>query len=435
MIKRAKEILSLVADNLQIRHQLVDTFFSLVGVNLFIAGLSFVTTVMVANTIGREKFGDLVFAIAVGTYGLMFIQYGLEKSFVRELVHFPDRVGEFFKASILLKSILFTVFLLFLVAAKIFFPHKFEFSWGMILVIIATALAAFQLNGIYDAWKEMKRHSVYSMVERCLYFALVWFVILVPVSTLSIGLVGAFMIMANVIGLFIQYRWALPRINFKPVYGTMSSIVYIVHSNVFVWLAVLSGLSIDYLSQIVLKWYAGSSELGVYSVAVKVPQLATLFLAQAGRIGSEATARHTRPEETASRRLRFLVRYAGLMAAIGFVVGLPCALFPEFILVVFRSEYASAADTLRMFAFYPLLYGPYLAVLQYVISCGMQRTYFILIASAGIFSVGLNFWLIPQMHSKGAAISVNISLAIALILFVTAVGFQLKSLKQNECQV
>jgi O-antigen/teichoic acid export membrane protein len=263
----------------------------------------------------------------------------------------------------------------------------------------------------------------------------VWFVIFVPFTALSLGLIGAFMMMSTVTGLFLQYHWALPRINFKSVQGTWPSTIFIIRSDVFIWLAVLSGLSIEYLSQIILKWYAGSSELGVYSVAIKIPQLAILFLSQAGRIGAEATARHTVPETNASARLRFLVKYAGLMTAIGLMVGLPCILLPEYILMVFRPEYANAADTLRLFGFYPLMYGPYLVLLQYVISSRMQRTYFMLITTAGIISIGLSFWLIPQMHSKGAAISVNISLAVALTLFVAAVGFHLKSLKKLECQV
>jgi O-antigen/teichoic acid export membrane protein len=434
-LKQTKIALSIIIEKVHISRYLIDTLISLVGVNLFIAGLSFVTTIMIANALGREKFGDLSFAIAVGSYGLIFIQYGLDKSFVRELVHFPNRFGELLKASLLLKSMLFVLFLFFLVVVVALFLHHSGFSLEMVPVILATAFAAFQLNGVYDAWREMKRHAVYHMIERCIYFALVWFVIFVPFTALSLGLIGAFMMMSTVTGLFLQYHWALPRINFKSVQGTWPSTIFIIRSDVFIWLAVLSGLSIEYLSQIILKWYAGSSELGVYSVAIKIPQLAILFLSQAGRIGAEATARHTVPETNASARLRFLVKYAGLMTAIGLMVGLPCILLPEYILMVFRPEYANAADTLRLFGFYPLMYGPYLVLLQYVISSRMQRTYFMLITTAGIISIGLSFWLIPQMHSKGAAISVNISLAVALTLFVAAVGFHLKSLKKLECQV
>lgn len=423
---KIKNILTALVNKVHTRRQQIDTLFSLIGINLFVAGLSFVTTMMIANVLGKESFGDFTFAVVIGTYGLMFIQYGLEKSLVRELVHFPMRFGELLKASLILRSMLFALFLLFLLIFVITLIHRPGFSWGMVLVIIATALTAFQLGGVYDAWNAMQRHSIYLLIEKCIYFALVWGLILTPLLTLSLELIGVFMIISAVAGLFLQYRWALPQIDFKPIQGTWLSTVYISRSNSFIWLAVLSGLSIEYLSQIILKCYAGSAELGVYSVGWRITQFSILFLSQAGRIGAESMARHTRPEIIARDRFRFLIRYAALMTAMGFLIGLPLLLFPKYILMVLKPEYSNAAETIRILSLYPLLFGPYLAVLQYVISSRMNRTYFILLSAVGILSSGLSFLLIPQMQSTGAAVSVIVSLAIALILFTTAAVFHIK---------
>ena len=413
------------------KHQVIDTLFSLVGINLFIAGLSFVTTIFIANTLGKETFGDFSYAVALGTYGLMFVQFGLEKSLVRFLVHYPTRFGELMKASLLLRLLLFILFALIFSIALLLCHHRLGFSWGIVIVIFATTFQAFQLAGVYDAWKKMKRHALYVLIERCTYFGLIWYVILIPFLSLSIELIGVCMITAIIIGLYLQYRWALPRIEFKSIEGTWPSTIFIMRSNIFIWFAVLSGLSIDYLTQIILKWYAGSAVLGEYSVAWKIMSLATLFLAQAGRIGSEAMARHTRPDKTVKERFQFLMKYIALMAALGFLIGLPCLFFSPYLLKVFRPEYANAAETLRLFGLYPFLFGPYLAVLQYAISSGLQITYFALITIAGLLSIGLNLWLIPQMQSKGAVISVIISLAAALILFSAASCLHLISLKNK----
>ncbi len=411
------------------RHEkLLSNLFSLVFIHFMVAGIGFVTRVKIANVLGKETFGDLAFAVAVGAYGLMFIQFGLEKSLVRELVHFPERFGELLKASLVVRLALFAVFAIAFVVAILFLMGSPGYSWGMVPVIIATALLAFQLQGVYDAWKEMRRHAVYFMLERCAYFALVWFVILVPFLKLSLGQVGVFMIVAVLTGLFLQYRWALPRIDFKTVEGLRPSTAFIMRSNFWIWLAVLAGLSIDYLSQIILKGYAGSAELGGYSAAWLIAHLAILFLNQVGRIGAEATARHTRPEKTAAERLRFLVKYALLMFVMGALIGMPCILFAEQILRVFRPEYASAAGTLRILGYYPLAYGPFLALLQYIISSRLQKTYFSLIAIVGLVSAGLSFWLIPSMLSVGAAISVIASLCLSLILFAAAAGVHLRTL-------
>lgn len=409
------------------RHEtLLQNLFSLLLVQVAVAAIGFVTRVKIANVLGREAFGDFAFATAVGTYGLMFIHYGLEKSLVREFVHFPNRFGELLKTALLLKAILFALFLFFLlVSAAVLSTHP-GYSWQMVPVILATTLTAFQLQSVYDAWREMRRHALYFMAERCVYFLLVWTAVLVPFFHLSLGWVGVFLALSVCSGLFLQYRWALPRIEFASVEGVRSSSRFILRSNFWIWLAVLSGLSIDYLSQIILKMYAGSSELGGYSAALTIAHLATLFLTQVGRVGLEATARYTLPGKSARQGIRFLFKYSVLMAAMGFFIGLPCLLFPSQLLAIFRREYADVADTLRLFGLYPVLYGPYLAVLQYVISCRMQRMYFTLITVAGFLSIGLNLWLIPRMQSNGAAVAVIVSLVAALLLFFGAVLYRQK---------
>lgn len=405
--------------------------YSLVGVNLIVAGLSFVTTMMVANALGSKTFGDFAFAVAVGTYGQMFIQYGFEKSLVRELVHFPDRFGEITKASLVLRLALFILFLLFIVIVRAA-TSKHEYSWGMMWVAVATAFTAFQLQGVYDAWNEMRRHAFYLMFEKCIYLALLWIVFLFSIHSLSLELVGLFLMAAAGIGLYLQYKWAMPRINFKSVQGLLPSISFLLRTNSLIWLAVLSGLSIEYFSQIILKWYMGSSELGVYNVAWRITQFSIIFLAQAGRIGAEATARYTRPEISATEQFRFLMKYCALMTVLGCVVGTPFFLFPKYILSFLRPEYANASEVLRLLSIYTLLYGPYLAVLQYTISSRMHKSYFTLITLVGGLSVGLSIILIPQMHSTGAAISVIISISLALFLFFVAIYVRLKNMVNFE---
>lgn len=425
-MNRRKNTISFFTENMLNRRKVFKTLFSLVGVNLIIAGLSFITTMLIANTLGKEKFGDFAFAVAVGTYGLMFVQFGLEKSLLRELVHFPDQFGELLKASLLLKSLLLMFFLVCFALGFYLFQDRSGFTWEMALVVLATVFTAFQLGSVFDAWQEMQRHVIYHLVERCIYFALIWSVILIPFLSLSVGLVGAFMMIAVIFGLMIQYHWAWPQIDFKIGQGTGPSMKYILRSNFFIWLAVLSGLSIDYMTQIILKLHAGSAELGVYSVAWKITHFSVLFLAQAARIGGEATARYTKPNTAASIQLAFLLKYVGLMGVLGLFIGLPCLLFPGYILQLFRPEFARAAEVLRLFGLYPILFGVYLALLQYVVSSRMQKTYFVLLTVAGLISIGLSLWLIPQMQGKGAAISVIVSLALALVLFASAVGLHLK---------
>jgi O-antigen/teichoic acid export membrane protein len=107
-----------------------------------------------------------------------------------------------------------------------------------------------------------------------------------------------------------------------------------------------------------------------------------------------------------------------LMTVLGIIAGLPCLMFPRQMLSVFRTEYAAAAAPLRILSLYPMFYGPYLAVLQYVISSRLQKTYFAMISVVGLISMLLALWLVPSFGSTGAAISVVVAISIALFLFL-----------------
>jgi O-antigen/teichoic acid export membrane protein len=164
-------------------------------------------------------------------------------------------------------------------------------------------------------------------------------------------------------------------------------------------------------------------------------QIATLFLNQVGRIGFASTARHTAPDRTAAERLRFLTKYVLLMAGMGALIGLPCVLFSKGILLLFfRPEYVTAAGTLRLLGFYPVLYGIYLPMLQYVISARLQKTYFVVLTITGLLAAILCLWLIPLYQSEGAALSLVISVCAALVLFPTVIGLHLRRLSKVSQQ-
>ncbi len=415
--KTMKTFIDLLRGLLTSHRSIIKTLSSLVVINLIVAGLGFITRVAVANEIGIAQFGELAFAITIGTFGLLFVQFGIEKSLVRDLVHFPARFGELLKSSLVVRGILFAIFIALIVLSNTITEVPWANS-STILIVFASVISAFQLNGVYDAWKEMSRHAVYNMVQRLIYFTLVWAFIFIPNVQLSIWQIGIFMLVAAGIGLVIEYGWAWPRIRFVAIEGSWKATQFIFKANIGIWLAVLFGHTISHFSPIVLKVYSGNVDLGGYSAAWLYIQLAMLLQTQLGRIGTEATARHTQLKTEVLAQKRFFIKYVTLMAVIGLIIGAPAMLFPKLILSVFSNEYQSAADTLRILGLYPLFFGPYLAGLQYLISIRKQYTYLSITAILGVFSIIINLILVPQMQSQGAAIAVVTSQALAALIFI-----------------
>ena len=87
----------------------------LVFVNFLIAGLGFLTKVKIANTLGREAFGLFAYALALGSYGVVIVKFGLDRTFVRDLIHYPRRFGQLVAGNLVLRGLLLVVVILVLV--------------------------------------------------------------------------------------------------------------------------------------------------------------------------------------------------------------------------------------------------------------------------------------------------------------------------------
>lgn len=413
---------------LSVRRELLLSMTVLTGIQLLVAAVGFVTRIKIANNLGRESFGDVTFGVAIGTYGMMFVHYGLEKSLVRELVQIPERFGEILLASLIVRGFLLFILGLVVLAGALIVPLN-EVECGTALVAFATVIVAFQLQGVYDAWKRMRLHAVFMAIERFTYFGLIWIVVLLGFTRLSVGLVGVFMLVSVALGMVLQYVWVIRRVELKVVRGLAASGLEILTANFWIWLGVILGLSVDYLTQIVLKMHAGSLELGGYAAAWLLVQVSMLCLSQLGRIGNEATVRHTMNRISPTERGQFITKYVLVMAVVGLLLSLPGFAFPREIMNVFKSEYADAAWTLRILSVYPLVFGPFLALLQYMVASRLQVAYFVSLLGVAGVSTSLTMWLVPEMRGVGAAISVVSSIAAGVVVFGAVTALHLKRLK------
>ena len=132
------------------------TLSVLVLVNFIIMGLGFVTRVKIANVLGRDGFGLLAYGLALGTFGGVVVRFGMDRTLVRDLVHYRDRFGELVTGSLLLRGIMFVFVLLGILLWKALPYHTNDLSWGVIAIFIATCLLSLDLQAVYDTRQKME---------------------------------------------------------------------------------------------------------------------------------------------------------------------------------------------------------------------------------------------------------------------------------------
>jgi O-antigen/teichoic acid export membrane protein len=390
----------------------------LVCVNFLIAGLGFFTRVKVANVLGKESFGLLAYGLALGSYGAVIVRCGLDRTLVRDLVHYPRRFGQLVAGSLALRGLLLVVVILALVSWKLTFASS-ELSWSLIAVVVGTSLMALDLRAVYDSWHKISRDAVYNLIQRCCYYALIWIVILFVPDKLSIGLIGVGIIVSAVLYLFMQQRWAFKRIEFyKAKESPAKAAIKLGFANLMVWAAAIGCLSFGVLNQLVLKYFKGTVELGGYAAAWQIVAIVMLLLNQVARIGKPATARITREGTDRNARRRFLVKYSALMFIAASPIAISSLFCPGLILkILFRPEYASEAGTLRILGIYVALFSLGLVASQYVIAARMEKLYFTSVIVGGVLSILFCILLIPKSGSMGAAMSLLIAHGISMGLY------------------
>ncbi|MHC4109885.1 MAG: oligosaccharide flippase family protein [Planctomycetota bacterium] len=395
----------------------------LVCVNFLVAGLGFITKVKIANTLGKADFGLFAYGLAIASYGAAIIGFGLSRTLVRDLIHFPKRQGQLVASSLLLRGFMFLVVTLVLLIWKFFSPAVSDLTWGIVLLVFGQSMLGLELKAVYDSWGKMSRHAVYNFIQRCLYFAAVWLMIILSPKNLSVFWLGIFTIATVTFYMILQCKWAFSIIDFGGISKSiLSATLALARGNLIIWFSTLGCLSFGIINQIILKLYEGKESLGAYAAAWQIITIAMLFLNQVERIGNPATARITKPGIDKTSRIKFLIKYSTIMFLVVFPVCLATIVFPEMILrLIYKPEYASSAGALRIMGIYMMIYSLGLVVSQYVVSARMERLYFSVVMICGILSLLLCVCLIPTMGGIGAALALLIANGFRIALYWMAV--------------
>ena len=398
----------------------------LVVFNFFGAGLSFLTQIKIANTLGKVGFGEFAFALAIGAYGQAIICFGMDRTLVRDLVHNRHHFAELVVASLILRYALALLVLVGLVA-WIVLGHA-SGSWlGLFLVAFSNSMLSLDLQPVYDVWRKMQRHATYFLLYKLIYLGAVWAIVVAKPMNLTVPAIGLAALMGVSVYLIVQHRWVMRQVGYVAISRNLvRRCISLARQNVWVWLAALGCLSFGRFNQLILKHYAGLAELGTYAAAWQIVMIGMLFLAQVSRIGRPAAARHTCAGISRKIRVFFLCRYGLFMLSAVLPLALAMLLFPQRLFaLMFKPEYVISDTVVRLLGVYILVFSLGLVGSQYVLSAHMERAYFCSILVGSILSIITSLALAPTLGSLGAVISVLVSHGTTMGLYWIAILWHL----------
>lgn len=235
---------------------------------VFRLGVGLVVSILVARHLGPEQFGILSYAASVISFLGTFVYLGLSGLVVRDLVRFPEDTSLLLGTTFFMK-LAGSLLALCLVFGVAWFAHGLHDQEFWVLAIIGLSLLARPFETI-DFWFQSRVQSKYAVAARSGAFlagsASKIALVFLGASVVGFACVTSLELTLGAVLLVCIYKYTGGSIaRWKASLGKAKELL------AQSWIIILSGflalanLKVD---QIMLRWLSGTSEVGVYSVAV-----------------------------------------------------------------------------------------------------------------------------------------------------------------------
>ncbi len=393
------------------RHELLEVLDNsgwMMGDQIFRQMMGLLVGVWMARYLGPELFGEYSYAFAVFMLVSPFAALALDGIVIRRIVQAPSSRDELLGTSFFL--MLGGGILAYVLAMAVIFLTRPEDNLVQWLVGIMAAGSIVQAFIVIEFWFESQMQWKYTVYAKT-----------TPFLLLSIVKIGLILLKAPLIA----FAWAaladtaLGSIGLLIVYWKKGYTVRVWRFSRTMAKSLLKDswplffsalLTIIYLriDQVMLGNMVGSSELGNYSVAVRISE-AWYFIPVV--ITSSVFPAIVQVETASEERFNaHMQKLYNVMALLAYVVALPVAFFAkEIIQLLFTSTYAKAGPLLAILIWTGLFTSLGAARNVLVVAKNWTRVDLLSIAMGCALNIILNYVLIPKYGAMGAVFATFVS--------------------------
>lgn len=397
----------------------------LMGGKILQMGISFLVTAYVARYLQDEGFGTLNYGKAVIQFLLIFVGLGLQGINIRNLIDDPASRGAILGTALQARLYVGLSMVAIILGGIWLLPEGFHDEITNTLILVMAVSAIFRTLDTFDEFFQAEVKSQYAVWSRsistALFAAIQLYLIYIQADLIWFGV--AFSIRNAVMGIayFAFY---------VKVYGWPKAFhwdaIYFKQLIKDAWPMIFSGMVIFiYMraDQLMLMHLASDTEalakaaVGQYSAALRLSEVWFVFgpLLAGGLFPAILNARKKGTDFYHKR----LQRYFSLMVGVALVITIPMVIFGPSLLTwkyLFGPNYAQAGEILIIHCWTLVFVFLGNASSNYLIAENLQKITLYRTLMGAIINIGLNWWLIPTIGIKGAAIATLISQAFASYL-------------------
>lgn len=387
-------------------------YFKNTGWLMFGKILSLIVGIFIAKFLGPHDFGDLSFATAFTAIIAAVGTLGLDSFIIREILDQPGKRDEILGTSFWMRLGV-SLFLVPLSVLIYIIFRSFAEQQGTELTLVITFCASallFKAFNIIDSYfqSQVRSKSVVQVQNVCLILSSlvkISFVLLkLPLAYFAFALVIDGLMLAT--GLVIIYHRENLHVS-NWVFSTIRAKSLLSKS----WPLILSAVMVTLYMQIdvlMLKYFAGSREAGIYSSAAKISE-SWYFIPVAIVTSVFPAIIHARKTDPPRYQKRLQNLYDLLV-----IISLPVALIvslgaDSLIQVIYGDRFEGAGIMLSVHIWSAIFVFLGSASGQYLLAEGFTMISFYRTAVGAIVNILLNIWLIPLYGGLGASIATFIA--------------------------
>ena len=384
-------------------------------------GVAFLITVVVARYLGPEDFG--VFSYVISLVGLFAVagHMGLAGLVVREIVNKPEERGLILGTTFILK--LGSMILGY--AALLLYGFYYEGLGSVEFVLIAVLGSTLVLRSIdvIDYWFQSFVQAKYVAISNLIGLT---FTSLAKLLFVFLGLGLSYFILANVLQVaalclaLLLFYFTKSDLSFKHWSFSWGKAKELLSQGWLVYLGSIFAIINLKIDQVMLKWYQGAEQVGIYAVAAQISE-AWYFIPTAIVASFFPKLIELREKDNKQYQIR-LQQLFDVLFLIALGVAIMVSLGGGLLIdVFFGPEYAASAGILvvhiwaAIFIFMRALFSRWILIEDALIFSLLTQGF------GAIINVLLNYYWIQQYGALGAAYATLLSYAassfVALLLY------------------
>jgi antigen flippase len=391
-------------------------------VRFILIAIGVVTSVLTARMLGPAGRGLFTTALVLGAIGSQFGNLGLHSANTFYLAQDYSRLPRFFSNAVAVGLIVGGA-----IAFGLWIVFRSHPSWAPVqgsillgaLLLIPISLTSMLLQNLLLAIREIKWYNVSEVANRAAFvvsLAISWQILREAVTAseaifLALTAAGLTLFITGARLLVITRSLPLPSLSvlrLQASYGLRS------------YLACFAGYLVLKSDVLLVKYLAGSTATGLYSLASNMTDFIYTFPTVVGMILFPLLSSTGTLEARWQRARKTLAGVAGIMSGIALAAA-ACA--TPVVRVAFGTRFLPAVPAFLILCVAIVFYGANSMISIFFSSCGQPWVTVWIWFGAAILNIGLNILTIPRWGIVGASVS---SLVTYLALFVAQYGIAVR---------